>query len=375
MHTQPVNCERLLATFLELVHLNAPSRQEGAVADHMRALLRKLHIEAVTDDAASQLGGQTGNLIARAAGTIDAPVLLFCAHLDTVAPTEGLQVRRDAGVLRSDGTTILGADDKAGVAALIEMLYLLQETGAPHPPLELLFTVAEEIGVMGSMVMDYSLLTAKYGFVPDSSGRVGTIVTRAPAQKHLQITIHGRAAHAGMAPEAGISAITVAARAIARLRQGRVDEETTANIGTIHGGKATNIVPELVELEGEARSRDPRKLDTQVEHMRACFEEEATLAGASAIVQVTDVYPAFNLSEQSLAVQWARQGLSPLSIPAIVTATGGGSDANFLNQHGIETVVLSAGYHNPHSTDEYLEEDQLVLLTQWLYNIATTAAI
>lgn len=373
MHDQPVNRQRLLETFLELVQINATSRRERAMADYMTKALAELGLEVVTDHAAQQLGGDTDNMIARLPGTIDAAPLLLCAHIDTVAPTEGITVCREDGVIKTDGTTILGADDRAGVAAILEVLRTLQESGIPHPPIEVLFTVAEEIGVMGSMVLDYSLLTARYGFVPDTSGPVGAIVTRAPAQKHLCISVQGKAAHAGMAPEQGISAIVVASRAIARMKLGRVDEETTANIGTIHGGTATNIVAEHVQIEAEARSRDPRKLDAQIEHMRACFEEAAQEAGATATVEVSDVYPAFNLSEDSPVVHLASAALADLDITPKITATGGGSDANFLNGQGIQSVILSTGYHNPHCCNEYIEEEQFVLLARWLYNIIALA--
>jgi tripeptide aminopeptidase len=176
-----------------------------------------------------------------------------------------------------------------------------------------------------------------------------------------------------MAPEQGISAITAAARAIARMRQGRIDEETTANIGVITGGKATNIVAESVVIDGEARSRDPRKLDAQVAHMRECFLEEAGAMGATAKVEIGDVYPAFKLAADSPAVQFASAGLAALGIAPRITATGGGSDANFLNNHGIDAVILSAGYYHPHTTEEYQEEEQLVLLVQRMYEIVKAA--
>ncbi|MHB9133134.1 MAG: M20/M25/M40 family metallo-hydrolase [Armatimonadota bacterium] len=365
-----VNGERLTALFLELLQINSPSRQEGKIAGRMIELLRELGAEIAIDKAGEQLGGETGNIIARIPGTIDAPPLLFCSHLDTVEPTEQLDIRITEGIISSDGTTILGADDKAGLAAIIEMLRMLCDTGTPHPPLEIAFTIAEEVGLMGSTVLDYSMLTARTGFVPDGSGAVGLIITRAPAQKNVKVFIRGRAAHAGMAPEDGINAITVASRAIARVPQGRIDEETTANIGIIRGGKATNIVPDLVEIEGEARSRDPQKLADQVERMQLCFIEEAEKAGASAEVIITDVYPSFNLDEGNLAVSLATVAAVETGITPIVAATGGGSDANFLNGHGIHTVILSAGYQHPHGTNESMPEDQLVLLAQWLFNIA-----
>jgi len=373
MSRHPVNRERLRATFLELVQIDAPSRREGPVSRHVSAVLEQLDACIVIDDAGARLSGETGNLIAHLPGTVAAPPVMFCAHLDTIEPTGALQVRQQESLLTSDGTTILGADDRAGVAAILELVMMLRETGLPHPPLELVFPVAEEIGVMGSMVLDYNLLSAPYGFVADSSGPVGKIIHRAPAQQHLHITIHGRAAHAGMAPEEGINAITVAARAIAGMRQGRLDDETTANIGKITGGKATNIVPDTVEMEGEARSRDPRKLAEQVAHMRECFEQAARDASATVEIVVSDVYPAFNLATDDPAVRLASEALRALDIPPLVTATGGGSDANFFNAHGISAVILSAGYEHPHGHNESQDLDQLVLLVEWLYEIVRLA--
>lgn len=369
----PINSARLLATFLEILQINATSRHEGAIAAHVAAELQALGAEVVFDSAGEHLGGETGNLLARLPGTVAQPPLLFCAHLDTVESTEHLCIVRQDGIIASDGTTILGADDRAGVAVILEMARAVQESDLPRPPLELLFTIAEEVGVMGSKVMDPGLITARSGFIADTSGDVGLIVTRSPAQKGLRVTIHGKAAHAGMAPETGISAIEVAARAIASMRLGRIDEETTANIGVIHGGKATNIVADTVVIDGEARSRDPRKLEAQVAHMRESFKGEATRVGAVAEVEVTDVYPAFNLAPESPTVRMAAKALETLGISPTVTSTGGGSDANFLNAFGIPAAILSAGYHHPHTHREFIAEEQLVWLAEWLFQIVRVA--
>ena len=374
MNESGINRERLLATFVELLHINAPSRREGPIARHVAAMLTALGASVRYDNAGEAIGGEVGNLIARLEGGLDAPALLLCAHLDTIEPTAALALRREHGAFASDGTTILGADDRAGVAAILEVARALTERGAPHPPLELVFTVAEEVGVMGSMALDAAGLTAVMGFVPDTTGPVGTIITRAPAQKHLAVTIHGKAAHAGVSPEQGISAITVAARAIAGMRQGSIDEETTANIGVIHGGKATNIIADTVRLEGEARSRDPKKLAAQAAHMVACFEETAAEAGARAEITVSDVYPSFNLADDAPVVRAARGAAEALGVQPLTAATGGGSDANFLNARGIPTVILSTGYRQPHCPDEQQDEEELVRLAAWLYLIVRRAA-
>ena len=373
MPNAPIDYDRLVSTFLELAQINSPSRGEGIIAKRVTEILHSLGAQVTVDTADARLGGETGNIIARFPGTVAAPPILFNSHLDTVEPTENLRIRLHDDKITSDGTTILGADDKAGVAAIIEMLRAVHESGLAHPPLEVVFTVAEEIGLMGSMVMDYDLITAKAGFVADSGGNIGRIVNRAPAQKNLKCTVHGQASHAGIAPEKGINAITAAAQAIATIRQGRLDSETTANIGIIHGGKATNIVPDTVEVIGEARSRDPRKLAEQVAHMRQAFEEAAAKMGATVDIEETDIYPAFNLDADTRPVHLAKRALDAMGIPPIIEATGGGSDANFFNDNGIQTVILSCGMRNPHCHDESLDLEQFHLLAQWLYQIVRAA--
>ncbi len=369
-----VNRERLLATFVDLLGVNATSRKEKPMAEMVLAAMHELGATVHLDDAGVQIGGEVGNLIADFPGTVDAPPLLFCAHFDTVQPTEGLVLRQTGEKFTSDGTTILGADDRAGIAAILEMLHTLRDSGMPHPPLQCVFTIAEEIGVMGSMVLDYSLITAPYGFVPDSSGPVGRIIVSAPAQQHIDFVVHGKAAHAGMNPETGVSAITVAAKGIARMKLGRLDDETTANVGIISGGHATNIVADRVEIEAEARSRNPQKLADQVAHMRACLEEEAAAVGATVECTLTDTFPAFTLAADSPTVRMATQAAETVGAPPVVMATGGGSDANFFNQHGVQAAILSTGYENPHGTNESQDIAQLVTLAQWLVEIVALGA-
>jgi len=375
MPDAPIDYERLDSTFIALANINSPSNREGAAAKHVIGILQELGAQVAVDDADARLGGETGNIIARLPGTVEAPALMFNAHLDTVEPTEQLRIRLHDDRITSDGDTILGADDKAGVAAILEMARSVREARIPHPPLELVFTVAEEVGLMGSMVLDYELITAQAGFVADSGGAVGRIVNRAPAQKNLKFTVHGRASHAGIAPEDGVNAITAAARAIAGLRQGRIDAETTANIGIIRGGKATNIVPDTVEVVGEARSRDPRKLQDQADHMRAEFQRAAESLGATVDIEETDIYPAFNLDIDAPPVRLAGQALESLELAPIIEATGGGSDANFFNAHGIQTVILSSGMSKPHCHDESLDLEQFHRLAHWLYHIVRVAGM
>jgi tripeptide aminopeptidase len=244
--------------------------------------------------------------------------------------------------------------------AILEALRIIQEQKIPHGRLEILFTVAEEGGLFGAKSLDVSQLQAKAGFFLDAGGPVGTVITAAPAQKGLQVTIHGKAAHAGVAPEDGISAIVVAAEAITNMKLGRVDEETTSNIGVITGGVATNIIPDKVELKGEARSLNNDKLKVQINHMVDAINSACQSHGVSADIKVEHSYSAFGLGEEDLPVQLAIKAAQALGLEPSLEKTGGGSDANIINGHGIPSVILGMGYTDVHTTSEAIPVEQLV---------------
>src|SRR5689334_23109631 len=271
-----INPERLLATFLDLVRIDNPSGDEAAIAAHIRGLLEALGLEVEEDGV--------HNLLARVPG--QGEPLLLNAHMDSVAPCHGVRPLVADGVVRSSGDTVLGADDLAGVAAIIEGVRATLERGGPHRAAELLLTVQEEVGLLGAVAFDTAKLRAREGVTLDSGGDFGGITIGAPSQDSLHAIVIGRAAHAGVAPERGVNAIVVAARALAAMPLGRIDEETTANIGIIRGGDATNIVPERVELWGEARSHSQEKLVGQIEQMIAAFETAARATGANVQVEV-----------------------------------------------------------------------------------------
>ncbi len=348
----PINRERFLADFLELVRIPSPSGREGAVAQAVKAKLLALGLCVEEDEAGKGFGGEQGNLIVKVPGTVaGVPPLFFNAHLDTVLPCEGVQPIVEGDKVRSDGTTILGADNKAGICVLLELLRVLKEDNIPHGPLEVVFTVGEETGLHGAKHLDYSRISAKIGFVLDSGPPVNRVIVQAPSQKSLRAVVKGKAAHAGVSPEKGINAIQLAARAIAGMRLGRIDPETTANIGVIRGGVATNIVPEEVELLGEARSHDPRKLDEQIAHMVTLLETEAQRGGGRAEVQVWEVYRAFRINETDAPAQLVTAALARMGLTPQWESTGGGSDANIFNEHGIQCVLLCCGEESPHSPE------------------------
>jgi tripeptide aminopeptidase len=361
-----VNTERLLSLFLELVKINAISRREKPVADFLIPIMTQLGASIDFDEAHLSLNGEIGNMFCKFPGTVTGETLLFSAHMDTVQPTQDINIVILDDRIMTDGTTILGADDRAGIAAIIEMIRTIKENNLPHPPIEIVFNIAEEIGLMGSQFLDYSKISAKVGFIPDTSSSPGAIIYSAPAQKHLKVTINGKAAHAGMAPQDGVNAITALAKAISRMPQGKIDDETTANVGIISGGKATNIIADKAVAECEARSRNPKTLIKLINEMQTIFNDEANKLGATTEIIVTDLYPSFKLPMDSNAIKIASKAATDLGLPVTVSATGGGSDANFFNGAGIETVIIGTGMCNPHSTREYILKEDLYDLSEWM---------
>ncbi|WP_018130306.1 M20/M25/M40 family metallo-hydrolase [Effusibacillus pohliae] len=355
-----VNRDRLIQEFMELVQIDSHSREERQMADALIAKLKPYGCEVYEDDTGEKVGGNAGNLIFRVKGDADKPTILFTCHMDTVQPGKGIKPQVHEDRITSDGSTVLGADDKAGVAAILEMVRVLKEQQLPHGNLVLLFTIGEEIGLLGSRHLNGELLKdVDYGFAFDSNGPIGKIVTQGPSQAKLEVVIHGKTAHAGVNPEAGISAIKLASMAISRMKLGRIDAETTANIGMINGGVATNIVPERVEIVAEARSLVPSKLDAQLEHMKTTFEQVAAENGGRAEVKITRMYPAFRFGDDDQVVQIAKRAAQAIGVEPSTMSSGGGSDANNLNGLGVPTINIAIGYEKIHTVDEFIRLDDL----------------
>jgi len=355
----------IVEEFLKLVEIDSPSGEEKEVAEYIKEALRSQGIEAEEDAA--------GNLLARVPGNPDLPALMMSAHMDTV-PARGVTGVVREGAIYSAGDTILGADDKAAIAGILSLVRRLKETSEAHPPLELVFTVQEEVGLKGSQAFDAGRLQAKMGFVLDSAGELGSMVVQAPVQNQMEVYITGRAAHAGINPEEGISAIKVAAKAIAGMRLGRIDAETTANIGRIEGGEARNIVPERVYIMGEARSLARAKLDAQTRHMEECFRRAAEEAGAGVEIKVELLYPEFCLPPDAPAVELAREAALSLGLSPVLEKSGGGSDANIFNSRGIPTVNLGIGMRQVHTRHEHIYIRDLELIPELLLAICRAAA-
>jgi tripeptide aminopeptidase len=371
-----INQERLVQEFIEMVKIDSLSKQEGKFAAYLKEKLIELGLEVFIDEQAGrQAGSDTGNLFGRLKGKREGvPVILFSAHMDTVPLGEGIQPQIREGTIYSSGNTILGSDDKAGIAIILEVLRHIQEEKIEHGDIEVLFTIGEEAGLLGSRYLDYSLLRAEMGFVLDSDGEPGTIICQAPAHERIDAVIQGKAAHAGMNPEEGVNAIQVAARAINKMNLLRIDEETTANIGVIKGGEATNIVCERVELEGEARSLSEEKLCQQTRHMVNCLQEACDEMGARLEVETTREYPVFKLKEDEPIVKIAREAAESLGLKVNITASGGGSDTNYFSANGIKTVNLGIGMSQAHTKEEFIKIKDLVMSAHYVTEIIKRVA-
>lgn len=366
-----INSQRLLNTFMELCAIDAEPTRERAMADRLTALLTNLGFSVTEDDTGSRLGGTAGNLYATLAGRGAGETLLFSCHMDRVAPGCGVKPQLAGEYIVSDGSTVLGADDVAGLAAVLEGITTVQEQDQSHPPLELLFSVAEELSLLGVEQFDASRLASRCGFVLDAGGPVGEIVVTAPEQVRLSVVIRGRAAHSGIAPEEGISAIQIAATAIAGMRLLRIDDETTANIGSIRADGPTNIVPDRCEISAEARSTDPARLAVQVAAMRQALEEAARAAGGQVAINVRSNYRSYRLDPASAPVRRAGAAARRVGLTVRHRSTGGGSDANFLNERGIPTAVLCCGFEKAHTCEERIAVSELTRLAQWVAAILT----
>ncbi|MCU9613806.1 tripeptidase T [Caldibacillus lycopersici] len=368
-----INNNRLLNTFLELVQIDSETKNEAQISKVLKQKFSDLGLDVFEDDTIAQTGHGAGNLICTLKGNNpNADTIYFTSHMDTVVPGKGIKPSIKDGYVVSDGTTILGADDKAGLAAIFEAIQVIKETNIAHGDIQFVITVGEESGLMGAKALDPSLIKAKYGYALDSDGPVGTIVVAAPTQAKIKATIYGKSAHAGVAPEKGISAITIAAKSISKMPLGRIDEETTANIGRFEGGQATNIVCDRVDILAEARSLVQEKLDQQVQKMKVAFEETATAMGGRAEIDVQVMYPSFKFSSNDQVVQIAELAAKKIGRESNLIQSGGGSDGNVIAGFGIPTVVLGVGYEEIHTTNERIPVAELNKLAEMVLAIVET---
>ncbi|HEX9381385.1 MAG TPA: M20/M25/M40 family metallo-hydrolase [Gaiellaceae bacterium] len=363
--------------FTELAALPSPPGEERAVADLVARYLRDLGLTVDEDDAGEKVDSTIGNLYCRVEPTDGSGTAIFlCAHLDTVPPTGPIEPVIEEGVVRNAGGTILGADDKAAVAAMLEGTRRVLAENRPHGGIELLFTPKEEVGLLGAAAFDHARLRARVGYVYDQAAPIGDVVLGAPYSQAMEVRFHGRAAHSGMYPEEGRSAIAAAARAVADLRLGRIDDETTANVGLIEGGTAANIIPEWCTLNAEARSHDERKLTDLVQEMLDAFSFAAGLEDCEVETKVSKSYRGYRFKRDDQVVRIAHGALERAGYAPSYGLSGGAADANVLNERGLACLNLGNGMQEIHTPDERIAVEDLegmVEVTLALVDVARDA--
>ncbi len=363
-----ISPERLVSTFLQLVKIDGTSRCEKEVKnfifDHFKDYVLTIH----EDNSGDLVYGNCGNLIMKIRGTNQSvPTVILSAHMDTISSTKNLEPICSNGKITSDGNTILGADNRLGVAIICEVLRSLQENKEKFGNIEVVFSICEEIGLLGIKCFDFSQLKGKYAYVLDSGNTTeGTLINQSPSAMRFSIDVIGKAAHAGIAPENGINAISIASKAITKIPQGKINPETTLNIGFIEGGKATNIVPENVTIKGEIRSYHDRNIDKQWSKIQSVFSKQTEVDNGRVEFTGQKDYQGFYIEPDSEIIRFAQTASSQ---PLVIQSSFGGSDANVFNQNGIPAVVLGTGSWEPHTNDEYVLVEEISRAAQWIYDI------
>ena len=356
--------ERLHETFTALCRIESPSYHERACADWVKRELAGMGVEVDEDDAGKRIGSDAGNLLARIPGPPTAggsDGILLCAHLDTVPLTAPLEPVRVDGGWENAGAGILGADNKSAVAIILEVArrFTTGSSGPPPVGLELLFTVCEEVSLRGSGAFDATLLHSRFGYVFDHATPIGEIVLASPHHHRITAEFHGRAAHAGVRPEVGRSAIAAAARAIAAMRLGRLDESTVANVGTIEGGTAINVIPERCRVLAEVRSLDQQRAEVVATEMIDHLQDAADAAECDLDVTVEKGFEGYRIRPRSVEVALAEQALRACGYEPRHIVTGGASDANSLRAGGFPCVCLADGTEHNHEPTERVSVDAL----------------
>lgn len=370
-----IKSKRLLETFFKLLEIKSPSKNEGEIVQFVSNTLKKLGLKVIIDDSGKKIGSNGGNIIARKIkGTRKEITPIFLgAHLDTVNLNgDVIPVIQNGKITNKNKNCILGGDDKVAVAAIIEAMRVIKENSIKTGDIYLIFTIAEEIAILGAKYVDLKKVPAKYGFIFDGEGDIGVINNQAPFQNTLNIRITGKAAHAGIEPEKGLNSIKVASEAISRIRCGRIDKETTCNIGVINGGVAINIVPEITDIRAEARSLKVEKLDNITKEITDTFIMTSKKYRAKIELDVEREYDGFKIGEDELPVQIGKKSILEIGRKPAVVSTGGGSDINIFNAKGKKAISFSSGMENVHSKSEYVKFSELEKLVILILEIITS---
>lgn len=368
-----INREKVTSKFIDMVKISSPSLKEREMGDYLLKTLNDLGLEVYEDNAGKENGGNCGNIV----GILKAPnkkKVLFSSHMDTVLPCEKVTPVIENGIIKTDGTSVLGGDDKGGIAAILEMLRVIKENNLDHPEIIVVFSIAEEIGLRGARAFEIEKYSPDFSYILDSSGKPGVAIVQAPHSAKGEIKIIGKPAHAGINPEDGINAFTVAAHAVSKLRLGRIDKETTSNIGIVKGGEAVNIVMPEISMMYEARSFDGEKLDNLLKETNDIFEEVAKEFGAKVENGVKKGYAGFKLDENLEIINHLKKACENINLKCELKSSGGGSDANVYNAKGYVAVNLAVGMTKVHTTEEYIEIDDLVKMSKLTLEIVKELA-
>ncbi|MFA9378550.1 MAG: M20/M25/M40 family metallo-hydrolase [Lachnotalea sp.] len=365
-----VNTQRLVNEFTHLVSIDAVSFEERKMADYLIEQLTILGFEVSEDRAGEYYNSNTGNIYAIKKGTVAGNSILFSSHMDTVEPGKNKKaIIHEDGTITSDGTSILGADDVSGIAAILEAVRMIEENKLKHRDIEILFTIGEEAYLRGSEVFDYSVIQAKEAYTLDLCGEIGTVALQAPTVMSFTLEIFGKASHAGFQPEEGINSIEIASKIISQIKQGKVDSDTTFNIGTIEGGTATNIVSDYCKIKGEIRSYYHEKVLAQLAILEKISKQITGEYAASYKLENVIVCIAYQMEETSDAVQKFMNACNELNYEISLTKTFGGSDNNNLVCHGINGLVIACGMEQVHTCKEYTNIEALIKSTMLLLKL------
>jgi len=366
-----INTNRMIDNFIDYVKIDSESYNEKEMCDYLSKQMLELGFEVVKSEIGDKIGSNGYNLLIKYPGDSSKDPIFLSSHLDTVVPGIGIKPIIDGDIIKSDGTTILGGDDKAGLAIIVEVMRSLKENNVQSRPIEALISICEEVGLMGAKVFDLSLVKAKEGVILDSGGPIGTIINQAPAQETITVTINGKPAHAGLQPENGVSAIQIAADAISNMNLYRIDEETTANFGYINGGGATNIITPTVELKGECRSLNVDKLTKQADHMVEELEKAAAKNGGTVDIVRERKYNPLNVPKDAHIITELVKSFDTHGHEPIITSTGGGSDTNIYYEKGLDCVNFSCGMSKVHTLEEFIKISDMEKAANVIYTLTT----
>jgi len=358
--------ERLVNRFIEMVRIPSISFKEGEFSSYIKKEFERLNIRFKEDNAGKKIGSNANNLIGYLEG--DGEPFFICAHMDTVTPGENINPIILDGNIITDGNTILGADDKAAISAILEAITALKEDNIKVKRAEIVFTIAEEVGLLGAKNLDFSLLNSKFGYVLDADGDLGTVITKAPYHSRFYINIYGKASHAGAEPEKGVNAILLASEFLLESRWGKLDEETTGNVGIIRGGRATNIIPDEVYLEGEFRSLDNNKVEACFDNLKNSLKKIELKQGKWELKR-EDLYKGYSIKDDEDVIKNINNVFKKLGIELKLKSTIGGSDANIFNEKGIKALNVGIAIENPHSVEEKVKIDNLFNLSKIVYEL------